>query len=327
MRAALNRHWDEVRGTRRRYAANIERSKHIIAGWVVASIAMDACDQAKTRIPLTSSDGKKFKALHQVKLKLTGVIIHGVEKSIHMYITPPWVKTGFNINATIIVDLLARKEIDLQNTNEIRLQVDGASDNVCLFMVYLWTHYLLFAQETGLAFSTIRISRLIVGHTHFDVDQLFSVLSVALFGTKTRSRRRNNVYTLDEFIALVSATFGDRLKLVKYVGATYDFKRRYEKVRENGMLETGIKQAFVYELSTSSQSLDDKGKVFLRTKPRMGERYKWSKKLQCYPHRDGVKRTFPPMSRKPRRAEICEWWRMRVLFPAQTRGGASKGRP
>ena len=73
------------------------------------------------------------------------------------------------------------------------------------------------------------------------------------------------------------------------------------------MLETGIKQAFVYELSTSSQSLDDKGKVFLRTKPRMGEKYKWSKELQWYPHRDGVKRTFPPMSRKPRRAEFKKW--------------------
>ena len=306
MRKHLKAHWEEVRCTRRQYAVNIAASKEVQAGWRIVSIAMDACDQAKTRIPLSSSDAKKFKALYKVKLKLTGVIIHAVEKAYHMYITPPWVKTGFNINATILVDLLARKVIDLQTTDEIRLQVDGASDNVCTYMVYLWTHYLLWAQETGLALTKIRVSRLIVGHTHFDVDQLFSVLSVALFGTKTQHRRRIDVYTLDEFKSLVRNTFGDQLHGVKYVGATYDYKRRYEKVRENGQLETGIKTAFVYELSTSSVA-GNEGKVYFRAKPRMGERYNWTAPRQWYPHSDGVVRRFPRLDVKPTRARFKVW--------------------
>ena len=306
MRYHLRRHWAEVHSTRRQYAINIAASKNMMAGWRVASVAMDACDQAKTRIPLTGSDAKSVQGLFKVKLKLTGVIIHGAKKGYHMYITPPWVKTGFNINASIIVDLLARKVVDLQTTNEIRMQVDGASDNVCTYMVYLWTHYLLWAQETGHAFSCVRVSRLIVGHTHFDVDQLFSVLSVALFGTKTRSRRRLDVYTLEAFLEIVKNAFGTNLQSIKYVGAMYDYKRRYEKVRTNNQLESGIKEAFVYELSTSSLP-GDVGKVFWRSKPRMGDRYQWSPKSQWFPHRDGVKRSMPPMNPKPTRAKFKKW--------------------
>ena len=67
MRAALERHWNEVRCTRRQYATNIEHSKHVVAGWRIQSIAMDACDQAKTRIPLSSSDAKKLKVLRLVR--------------------------------------------------------------------------------------------------------------------------------------------------------------------------------------------------------------------------------------------------------------------
>ena len=179
-----------------------------------------------------------------------GVIIHGIKKDYCVYVCPPWVKTGYNITGSIFADLISKGR--LTGTHELRLQLDGASDNVCVDNVQFWIWQLLFAQAHGLTLQCVRISRLIVGHTHFDVDQLFAVFSMYMFGKRSDMGRRRNVFTPSEFKAAIHEAHANNLADYVYMGATYNFKEWLKCAREPAPdVQTGIKMAYVIELSTS----------------------------------------------------------------------------
>ena len=93
-----------------------------------------------------------------------------------------------------------------------------------------------------------------------------------------------------------------------YCGATYDFKAWLLSMREERPnVETGIQDAFVIELFLDTVDVSKRGVVFMRVKPRMGMKYKWSTPLQFYPHRDGIKRPMLGFNTKPLLANLKRW--------------------
>jgi hypothetical protein len=258
------------------------------------------------RIPTCGSNAKYLQSLWRIKLKVTGVLIHGQKKDYHVYVTPPWIKTGFNITGTIFADLISKGH--LNDTHELRLQLDGASDNVTLYNIYYWCWQLLYALEHNLPLQRVRVSRLIVGHTHFDVDQMFAIFSMYMFGKRSEGTKRRNVLTPLEFEQAVREAHKTNLRSYNYCGAAYDFKQWQQSMREkNANIETGIKKAYVIELFLDVTDESKRGVIYFRMKPRMGVKYAWTEPLQFYPHRDGVERPMPQFDSKPGLANFKKW--------------------
>ena len=103
---------------------------------------------------------------------------------------------GANLTCHIIMHLIQMGV--LKNTRELRIQWDGASENVnktnWRFLVWL------LLQKTGL--TKIRLQRLIVGHTHYDVDQLHSVFSRKCIGCRRAGSVRKDAHSLSQYSAL-----------------------------------------------------------------------------------------------------------------------------
>ena len=100
-----------------------------------------------------------------------------------MYKTLPWLKTGGNLTSHCIWRVLCALVDDRQPCpNEIRLQVDGASDNWCHTNLCFASHLLLADNDIAI----VRLSRLEVGHTHTDIDQLFAVCGCIYWSSLSR---------------------------------------------------------------------------------------------------------------------------------------------
>ena len=260
-REKQERHWTDVRNGRKVYGANIQRA--LANKDSVISISIDAADQRKMRIPVTSSNAKRIGALWKLKLKVTGVIIHG--DGYYPFVSFPWLKTGANITATIMHALFSQGKFDGKETAYI--QWDGANDNVAFTNVYYFVWLLLASQRKGATLKTIVISRFLVGHTHFDVDQLFSVFSQFIFGSRRLQRKRRDMFTLSEFKEMTERAHKN-LKQFKWLHATYDWDQFFKNSKECGQLEKGLQKAFVIRMTVDDTQ---PGQVFVESKP-MGDR-------------------------------------------------------
>ena len=119
-----------------------------------------------------------------------------------LYRRLPVVKKGVNVNLTILVDMMIVNG-HLKDKKRLLLQWDGASENVnqqypffcvwilsmglyfllkhChLFHIYTYISYacrMFAAYEYGGKLLAINVGILLVGHTHFDIDQVCFITS------------------------------------------------------------------------------------------------------------------------------------------------------
>ena len=79
-------------------------------------------------------------------------------------------KKGANVTCTLLIDMISNGH--LRAKRELYIQWDGASDNVAKTNIRFCVWLLLSCSALGLPLEKITICRLLVGHTHFDVDQV-----------------------------------------------------------------------------------------------------------------------------------------------------------
>ena len=115
--------------------------------------------------------------MNKIQQKLTGVVVHGL--GYYLFRTLPWIKSGANLTLTILCYMFSLGVFD--HTSKLYIQWDGASDNVNVTNFYFLTWLLMVSGSLGLPLVTIVVSRLCVGHTHFDVDAFHGVLSKYLY--------------------------------------------------------------------------------------------------------------------------------------------------
>jgi hypothetical protein len=144
-------------------------------------LIIDGMDQFKLKIPQYEQNTKDNDSL--LDTKLSGIKVHGV--GTYFYFTSGTFKAGANLN----IDCLNQTLLDLRRIydeliekgelekwpDKLYLQVDGGSENMNRFFLGYCDRLVAF----GL-FKTVKVNFLMVGHTHEDIDQIFSVVSGTL---------------------------------------------------------------------------------------------------------------------------------------------------
>lgn len=177
-------HHDLQRGERLSYYKRRREGSTDLEGDECLSIILDKWDSAKTTVPYWAREPsflgppEKHKMLQQHVL---GVIVHGSPHSYYLYTFSDNLKGDSNMNIegirrTLVKHLAAGKQMP----RILYIQADNASDNknyaMLAFLACLVQHD--YCHEVQLSF-------LLVGHTHEDIDQFFSVLTrhLARLGT------------------------------------------------------------------------------------------------------------------------------------------------
>lgn len=137
------------------------------------SIIIDGMDQKKTDIPVMASTTKDDPPLTQ---RVIGVKVHGLRN--YCFIVDDNLPGGANL----ICEVLRRVLLDLDARNELPtekptlyLQIDNCGENKNKTLFGFLTH--LVKKNI---FHKIKAGFLMVGHTHEDIDQMFSVIATFL---------------------------------------------------------------------------------------------------------------------------------------------------
>ena len=266
IREKKQKHLRHIKSCRAVYARH---KFHGITKAEVTSSAMDAAAQNQHRCPITASDNPRLVGMEKLQMKITGVLVHGAATNTEGYyavVTPPWLKTGANMSCTIMMALVAWGV--LKGQRRWCLQVDGASDNIAYTVMYFCA-WLLLASQRGLfgdalQLESIVLSRLPVGHTHIDIDQIFSVLARHLWGRRRDQLRALDIHSVEAFLAEITKAHKNLKKCVP-LESCYDFDAHFTGVKSRTR-DTGIKAWRVFEFRTDRSK---PGIVLLRTKQEM----------------------------------------------------------
>jgi hypothetical protein len=139
------------------------------------SMIVDAADQQKYALPYHHIATHSSQKAIRVPVHLMGVLIHG--EAVHAYTYFENFKQGNNVTIQAIHDSLADKLArDGKLPSTLYIQLDNTSKQCKGRYMIGWLGYLI---KMGV-FKNIVLSFLPVGHTHEDIDQIFSRLSVYL---------------------------------------------------------------------------------------------------------------------------------------------------
>ncbi len=159
------------------------------------SIIIDGMDQSKTDIPQFVRDTKDSDSVRRLKSCITGVLIHGHAPHAICYVSPDRYPKDSNMSCAILMDTLRRCQAHAPLPPVLYLQLDNTTrENKNQNVVSLCAALV----EKGI-FDKVRISFLPVGHTHEDIDQMFSRFAAAL--------RIRDVYTPSEFAEVIKESF------------------------------------------------------------------------------------------------------------------------
>lgn len=190
---ATSGHIEEERSERLQYYK--ARTKCISNPQKGLSIIMDAMDQRKTCIPYFTNPSKAIANDFVLRTKLIGCIIHG--HGTYLY----WCTDQIKHDSSLSIECLRRTLLKYQHHNgslppKLYLQLDNGPDNKSKeFLAFL--AYLVQMR----VFDSIKVSYLLVGHTHEDIDQYFSCIS--RFIRKTLME----VYSIPEYIDALNKCF------------------------------------------------------------------------------------------------------------------------
>lgn len=146
--------------------------------------------------------------------------------------------------------------------------------------------------------------RLLVGHTHFDVDQRHSVLSRCILGRSgPADRGRTQLHSLSAFKRVAHLAHKD-LKFFGECTANYDFDTWLESMKTK--LEPGLSKHLQYQLRVQD------GVVLSRSKPRMSAHVAYSQWDQFWPPREcdwinNIEPTIPGFDSRPGVCPPQEW--------------------
>ena len=166
-------------------------------------------DQAKLKTPGFQRDTHDTESLTRLKMHCTGVMVHGRPSKIFTYLWPDRYPKDPNMTLSFLLDVLSM--IDT-TADVLYLQVDGASGENKNRDVMAACAYLIATK----AFSKVKVSFLPVGHTHEDIDQLFSSFAGAL--------RSSDFLTVAALGVLIAGSLSPAPTVYLELPTIYDFK-------------------------------------------------------------------------------------------------------
>ena len=175
-------------------------------GSTYMSMIVDGADQGEYALPYEHIKNKGSETCEKIKMKLMGVLVHGVRA--FAYTVVPTCRQGVNVS----IEAIHRTLVKLVRSGhklppKLYLQLDNTSKQCKSRFLFL---YLGLLVHYG-TFDKIVVSHLPVGHTHEDIDQMFSRFSVGL--------RSYSAWNRKEFAdVLVNAfTFADQPVVVDHI--------------------------------------------------------------------------------------------------------------
>jgi hypothetical protein len=174
LRAEYSKHLAFVQRERRAYKICKNLAKQHPDKYL--SVVIDGADQAKYKLPYAREKSKET-GTHKIKSHVFGLMAHG--RGVHMTTTTDSCKLGHNST----IDLLHRflmfeKKRGATIPKTLFLQLDNTTKQNK--GKYLYSYLALLVELH--VFDNVYINFLPVGHTHVDVDQVFSRLSTVLHG-------------------------------------------------------------------------------------------------------------------------------------------------
>ena len=168
------------------------------------------------------------------------------------------------------------------------MQMDGASDNVNFTNINFFCWFLLLMKHLGYPLRHVHLCRLMVGHTHNDVDMRHSLSSQA------RIAQEPNLWSFTAFKKWLMKVHSNELKEFWDVHQVYDFKSWLNEMRHDS--DTKISTWMHVHLEVR-----DDGTVWARSKPRMGRKVPWDTWSQYFPPPPPVDHghTCPEFDSKP----------------------------
>lgn len=187
--------------TRAERLAYYERRELGRASCDTLSLILDKWDSAKTTVPyFARSPGHWWSSLKHDVLEqhVLGVRVHDQPNRHYFFTINSTISGSANLNVEGIRRVLVDQYSSRPMPRTMYVQGDNASDNKC------WTLLLFFAMLVYHGYTNdVYFSFLIVGHTHEDIDQVFSILSRFLKGI-------GRVADPAQFDADLKAAMGDR---------------------------------------------------------------------------------------------------------------------
>ncbi|XP_062621696.1 uncharacterized protein LOC134283269 [Saccostrea cucullata] len=156
-------------------------------------------DQSKTAIPHFVHASKFTSSMWKLRTHLVGVIIHGI--GIYGFFDLFEYSHSTNLTLSILLSVFYSLRDSMPNV--LYLQMDNcARENKNRYLLA----FFCFLVEVGL-FRKIKISFLMVGHTHEDVDQVFSKLPLRCFPIKNFLIQRSRLTQTSTFQKYMTENF------------------------------------------------------------------------------------------------------------------------
>ena len=170
--AELRLHLLDVKAEKLMYYSNRARARR--SPHSILSIIIDGADQSKHDMPHFKDCSHLISEIRRIKMHLYGALVHGI--GAYAFTIPDHEPQGHNTTIQVLHHILC----DISNKSYLpkvlKLQVDNTTKQNKGQFLY---GYLDLLVEYGV-FETVEVSFLPVGHTHEDIDQFFSRISVWL---------------------------------------------------------------------------------------------------------------------------------------------------
>ena len=176
----LRLHRAHVANTKGKYYKHMEKARGLRTKVGYLSIIIDGMDQSKTNVPHVVREAKGMDSMEKLNVHVTGFIAHGFMHAIYTWLDN-FAKDP-NMTITILVeglhDLRRLYGPSWKMPRKLYLQLDNPTgENKNKFLIMFLACLVYFC-----VFDKIKLSFLLVGHTHEDIDQFFSRLSVVWRG-------------------------------------------------------------------------------------------------------------------------------------------------
>ena len=159
------------------------------------SVIFDGMDQAKTAVIKQARSAKHLDGCYKHNVHVMGILTHGSDQPCEVIISDASLPHDTNFALTVLCSTLKRfKDRNGYLPPTLYLQLDSAPENKSKnFMLFI-------AVLVGIGtFNKVKLCFLPVGHTHEDIDQMFSRFGVAF--------RKSDILTYEDLIKLMGGAF------------------------------------------------------------------------------------------------------------------------
>lgn len=173
-------------------------------------LVIDGMDQKKTLVPHFLRAPKNLKEENFVQLHVVGALIFNGVMTSKVFINLPNLHNNPNLTITVIQKILCEWQGELPGTLYVQLDNTATRENknqVLLAYLSMLVHQKVFKK--------VKLGFLLVGHTHDQIDQMFSRFSVKL--------AKKSAFDLNDICKLLKEAYEPHPKIHVLKG-TYDFR-------------------------------------------------------------------------------------------------------